>query len=429
MDCYLKEVEGKRLHDRPVDSVMQTRRLACSLWIPDPIIVGAGASGLATAACLRRQGVPSLILERAPCTAALWRTKAYDRLRLHLPKHFCELPLLSFPDHFPTYPTKDQFLAYLDDYANQFGLRPVFNRTVTGAKFDRSLQAWTVKTLSSKGDDEVEYITKWLIVASGENAEEFVPKFDGMSEFGGKIIHTSSYKSGEMFKGKNVLIVGCGNSGMEVCLDLYNYGAQASIVVRDSVHVLPQEMLGRSTFGLSMWLLKWLSIKLVDQFLLLMSLFTLGDTAKYGFVRPKLGPLQLKNMTGKTPVLDVGTLSKIRSGDIKVYRGIKKFTHGAVEFVDGKVESFDAIIFATGYKSNVPSWLKDTDMFCEDGFPRKPFPEGWKGKSGLYAVGFTRRGLLGASIDARRVAEDIGKQWKAENKHVEVRSTYGQREG
>lgn len=84
------------------------------------------------------------------------------------------------------------------------------------------------------------------------------------------------------------------------------------------MHVLPQEMLGRSTFGLSMWLLKWLPISLVDRFLLLMSYFILGDTASYGLNRPKVGPLQLKSMSGKTPVLDVGTLAKIKSGHIKV---------------------------------------------------------------------------------------------------------------
>ncbi|KAK4790701.1 hypothetical protein SAY86_018005 [Trapa natans] len=361
---------------------------------------------------LKEKGVPSLILERASCTAALWRTKTYDRLQLHLPKRFCELPLLPFPDHFPTYPSKEQFIAYLDDYASRFRLAPAFNRTVVGAEFDGSVQAWRVKAAGPKGHRE-EYISKWLIVASGENAEEHVPVFEGSGEFAGKIIHTSSYKSGEAFKGKSVLVVGCGNSGMEVCLDLCNYDAKPSIVVRDSVHVLPKEMLGRSTFGLSMWLLKWLPISLVDQFLLLVSHLMLGNTAKYGLLRPKLGPLQLKNLTGKTPVLDVGTLPKIRKGDIKVYSGIKRLRCDGVEFVDGKVESFDAIILATGYRSNALTWLKGTDMFHRDGYPSKPYPEGWKGKQGLYAVGFTRRGLLGASHDARKITEDIEKQWKA----------------
>lgn len=84
------------------------------------------------------------------------------------------------------------------------------------------------------------------------------------------------------------------------------------------VHVLPREMLGKSTFGLSMWLLKWFPIRIVDGFLLMVSWLMLGDTAKLGLDRPRLGPLQLKNISGKTPVLDVGTLAKIKAGHIKV---------------------------------------------------------------------------------------------------------------
>lgn len=77
-------------------------------------------------------------------------------------------------------------------------------------------------------------------------------------------------------------------------------------------------MLGISTFGLSMWLLKWFPISLVDRFLLATSWLIIGDTGRLGLNRPKLGPLELKTATGKTPVLDVGTLDKIKSGDIKV---------------------------------------------------------------------------------------------------------------
>jgi len=84
------------------------------------------------------------------------------------------------------------------------------------------------------------------------------------------------------------------------------------------VHVLPREMLGKSTFGLSMWLLKWFPLGLVDRFLLIVSWLMLGDTAQLGLDRPRLGPLQLKNLSGKTPVLDVGTLAKIKGGHIKV---------------------------------------------------------------------------------------------------------------
>uniref|UniRef100_A0A5B7AAT4 Flavin-containing monooxygenase n=1 Tax=Davidia involucrata TaxID=16924 RepID=A0A5B7AAT4_DAVIN len=409
---YLREIEGKRVHDRRSNE-------KTTVIVPGPVIVGAGPSGLAAAACLKEKGVPSVVLERSNCIASLWQLKTYDRLRLHLPKQFCELPLMPFPEEFPTYPTKQQFVGYLEDYAKKFDVRPVFNETVARADFDRSLGFWRVKSVNSKKGEETEYVCRWLIVATGENAEAVVPEIEGMEEFKGLIVHTSSYKSGDLFRGKRVLVVGCGNSGMEVCLDLCNHNAWPSLVVRDTVHVLPQEMLGRSTFGLSMWLLKWLPMRLVDRFLLIVSWIMLGDTARFGLDRPRLGPLELKNLSGKTPVLDVGTLAKIKSGDIKVCPSPKRLTRHTVEFVNGRKENFDAIILATGYRSNVPSWLKEREMFSEkDGLPRRPFPNGWKGECGLYAVGFTKRGLLGASMDAKRIAVDIERCWKAEAKHL-----------
>ncbi|XP_027343221.1 indole-3-pyruvate monooxygenase YUCCA2-like [Abrus precatorius] len=408
---YLKEQEGKSVHDyRRVNMA----NMKSPIKVPGPVIVGAGPSGLAAAACLKQKGIPSLILERANCLASMWQLKTYDRLCLHLPKQFCQLPLMPFPQNFPSYPSKQQFLAYLKAYADHFGIKPALRKTVVSANFDHRCGYWRVKTREGVKKEESEYVCKWLIVATGENAEEVVPQIEGKDEFEGRILHTSSYKSGSVFCGKNVLVVGCGNSGMEVCLDLCNHNARPSLVVRDTVHILPQQMFGKSTFGLSMSLLKWFPVRLVDKFLLLMSHLMLGDTARFGLHRPKIGPLELKNLYGKTPVLDVGTLALIKSGKIKICRGIKQVAQHVVEFVDGKTENFDVIILATGYKSNVPSWLKGTDMFCEkDGFPRKAFPNGWKGKNGLYAVGFTKRGLLGASIDAKRIADDIEHCWKA----------------
>ncbi|CAI9759655.1 unnamed protein product [Fraxinus pennsylvanica] len=416
---YLREIEGKSAHDPFSNRLNQTKTRIC-VWIPGPVIVGAGPSGLAVSACLKEKGLPSLVLERSNCIASLWQQKTYDRLRLHLPKQFCELPFMSFPEDFPTYPSKQQFIQYLEAYAKKFDIRPVFNANVVSAEYDQSLGFWRVWTVGSK-DNEIdhEYVSRWLIVATGENAEEMVPQIEGTEEFGGTIIHTSGYTSGDAFRGKRVLVVGCGNSGMEVCLDLCNHNAFPSLVVRDTVHILPREMLGKSTFGLSMWLLKWLPMSLVDSLLLLVSRLIIGDTAKFGIERPQMGPLQVKNLSGKTPVLDVGTLDKIKSGIIKVCPGIRIVRHLSVEFVNGNTENFDAIILATGYRSNVPSWLKEKEMFSQkDGLPKRAFPNGWKGESGLYAVGFTKRGLMGASMDAKRIAQHLEICWKSEAKQL-----------
>ncbi|KAL0349078.1 UNVERIFIED_CONTAM: putative indole-3-pyruvate monooxygenase YUCCA3 [Sesamum angustifolium] len=308
------------------------------ILVNGPVIVGAGPSGLAVAAGLKQQGVPFVILERASCIASLWQNRTYDRLNLHLPKQFCELPYIPFPENFPEYPSKHQFINYLESYAKHFEIDPRFNELVQSAKYDETCGLWRVKTV------------------------------------------------GEDFREKRVLVVGCGNSGMEVSLDLCHHHAAPSMVVRSSVHVLPREILGKSTFELAVSMMKWMPLWVVDKILL-------------GAAR-----------------LILGTLSKIRSGDIKIVPGIKKFLQGGVELVNGEVLEIDSVILATGYSSNVPSWLKESEFFSSDGFPRSPFPNGWKGKAGLYAVGFTRRGLSGASLDAVRVAQDICKIWNQETK-------------
>uniref|UniRef100_A0A803LBW1 Flavin-containing monooxygenase n=1 Tax=Chenopodium quinoa TaxID=63459 RepID=A0A803LBW1_CHEQI len=307
----LREIEGKLAND-PQRNTKTTTNTRCIL-VSGPVIVGAGPSGLAVAACLKEKGVPSMILERSNCIASLWQLKTYDRLRLHLPKKFCELPLMPFPQDFPMYPTKRQFIEYLEDYARKFDIKPLFNQTVEKAEFDQTLGFWRVRTSTTcstsgrgtnekgsiGGEEEVvfttEYVCRWLVVATGENAEVVMPELEGLKEFGKQVVHTSSYKSGETFRGKRVLVVGSGNSGMEVCLDLCHHNAMPSIVVRDT----------------------------------------------------------------------------------------------------------------------------EREMFSEqDGLPRRPFPNGWKGESGLYAVGFTKRGLLGASMDAKKIAADIGQFWNSESRHL-----------
>jgi indole-3-pyruvate monooxygenase len=208
------------------------------IWVNGPVIVGAGPSGLAVAAGLKREGVPFIILERANCIASLWQNRTYDRLKLHLPKQFCQLPNYPFPDEFPEYPTKFQFIQYLESYAANFDINPKFNETVQSAKYDETFGLWRVKTISNMGQlgsCEFEYICRWIVVATGENAEKVVPDFEGLEDFGGDVLHAGDYKSGGRYQGKKVLVVGCGNSGMEVSLDLYNHGANPSMVVRSAV--------------------------------------------------------------------------------------------------------------------------------------------------------------------------------------------------
>lgn len=121
---------------------------------------------------------------------------------------------------------------------------------------------------------------------------------------------------------------------------------------------MPREILGKSTFDIAVSMMKFLPLWVVDKILLAVARVVLGNIEKYGLKRPSKGPLQLKNTEGKTPVLDIGALQKIRSGEIKVVPGIKRFSPGRVELVNGENLEINSVILATGYCSNVPSWLK-----------------------------------------------------------------------
>ncbi|KAF7138220.1 hypothetical protein RHSIM_Rhsim07G0156100 [Rhododendron simsii] len=246
--------------------------------------------------------------------------------------------MFGFPTHFPKYPTKTQFISYLESYAEHFSIEPRFRQAEEKAEFDSRIGFWRVRT------QDCEYFSQWLIVATGENAEPFEPDIQGIEKFEGIKVHTSGYISGCEFRNQRVLVVGCGNS---------------------------------------------------------------GNTDKLGLWRPKTGPIELKNATGKTPVLDVGALSQIKSGKIKVVEGVREITRKGAKFRDGQEKEYDSIILATGYRSNVPCWLKCSDFFAEDGMPKTPFPNSWKGEKGLYTVSFTKRGLLGTASDSINIARDI----------------------
>ncbi|GFP85458.1 probable indole-3-pyruvate monooxygenase yucca8 [Phtheirospermum japonicum] len=160
-----------------------------------------------------------------------------------------------------------------------------------------------------------------------------------------------------------------------------------------------------------MLMLKWLPMWLVDKVLLILAWMILGNMEKFGLKRPSRGPLELKNNLGKPPVLDIiGALERIRSRDIQVVPGIKRFSKGSVELVNGEKLEIDSVILATGYCSNVPYWLqRKMIFFSKNDFPKALFANSWKRKAGLFAVGFTKKGLSGASADAMKISQDIGK--------------------
>jgi indole-3-pyruvate monooxygenase len=198
-------------------------------------IVGAGTSGLAVAACLTHASIPYVIVDREDCSVSLWRKRTYNRLQLHLAKEFCELPHMPYPSDTPTYILKEQFLRYVDAYIEHFNICPKYRTSVESSEYDEVKNCWVIKQRDQISGLVTEYTARFLVVATGENSEGIIPEIPGIDYFHGEIIHSSSYKSWNNYEGKRVLVVGCGNSGMEIAYDLASNGVDTSIVIRSPV--------------------------------------------------------------------------------------------------------------------------------------------------------------------------------------------------
>ncbi|KAJ8530739.1 hypothetical protein K7X08_023620 [Anisodus acutangulus] len=367
------------------------------------VIVGAGPSGLAVSACLNKLSIKNVVLEKEDCCGYLWKKKTYDRLHLHLSKDFCSLPFMPHANSSPKYLSKNEFIQYLDEYVESFDIKPKFQRCVELAFFNKEEKKWNVNATNVVSGEKELYACDFLVLATGENNECYIPKGLGLENFKGEIIHSSEYKSGKKYEEKEVLVVGSGNSGMEIAFDLSNYGSIPSIVVRSPVHVLTREMV-----HIGMLLLKYLPISLVDTAIAKYAKFRFGNLAELGIPQPEEGPFYIKLLKGRSPVIDVGAINKIKLGEIKVLPGISKIKEHTVVFDNGEEHQFDAIIFATGYKNVATKWLKDhSSIFIDDGTLLIKFPNHWKGENGLYCAGFSKRGLAGISMDAKSIVENI----------------------
>lgn len=211
--------------------------------VDGPLIVGAGPSGIALAACLGAKNVPYTIIDRADCTASLWKQRTYARLTLQTSNKTSHLPMMPFPADYPKYPTAQQFVAYLDAYAREFRVRPRLNHTVTDAHYLDGPAQWRVQALvpvdckssSSSESKVVVFLARWLVVATGENADTFVPRVPGLACFRGASMHSAEYRTGQQWRDKKVLVVGAGNSGFDIALDLDNHGAVTRLSIRSQV--------------------------------------------------------------------------------------------------------------------------------------------------------------------------------------------------
>src|SRR5438046_1053920 len=185
-------------------------------------------------ASLHRAGLPHLVVDRALEVAASWK-QHYDRLHLQTAKKYSSLPFTPWAPEVPRYPSRTDIVRCLERYAEQHQIAPRFGVEVK--RVTRGSTHFTVDTTAGQ------LAPRFVVVATGYNAVANRPEFPGLADFAGSVVHAESYKNPAPYVGKRTLIVGCGNSGAEIALDLAEQGIDAAMVVRGPVHVVPRDLL------------------------------------------------------------------------------------------------------------------------------------------------------------------------------------------
>ena len=363
------------------------------------IIIGAGPAGLAVGACLKRAGIPALILEQSNKVGAAWH-RHYDRLHLHTDKAHSELPFVPFPKAYPRYPSRLQVIDYLETYARHFQLEPRFGQQVVAARPANGV--WQVQTQDAR------YQALNLVIATGYNREPYLPSWPGQTSFRGTRLHSSQYRTGQPFKHHTVLVIGFGNSGGEIAMDLWEHGAQPSLAVRSPVNVIPRELFGIPILAIGIVQSK-LPPRLTDALNAPILRAVVGDLTRYGLRQLPHGPVTQIQRDARIPLIDVGTIQLIKRGQITVCPGIERFTEEGVIFTDGNHRKFDAVILATGYRPRVNAFLEGASAaHDENGTPSSsgreaPIP-------GLYFCGYyvSPTGMLREiALEAQRISAAI----------------------
>ena len=207
---------------------------------PHAVIVGGGQGGIALAARLKRLGVPTIVIEKNERPGDSWRNR-YKSLCLHDPVWYDHLPYLPFPAHWPVFSPKDKIGDWLEMYAKVMELDYWTSSTCRSATYDEARREWTV--VVDRNGEEVTLRPKELVLATGVSGFPRIPKFPGAEKFAGVAHHSSKHPGGEAFASKKCVVIGSNNSAHDICADLWEHGADVTMVQRSSTHIVKSDSL------------------------------------------------------------------------------------------------------------------------------------------------------------------------------------------
>jgi putative flavoprotein involved in K+ transport len=343
---------------------------------PYCVIVGGGQGGIALGARLKRLGVPTIILEKNARAGDSWRNR-YKSLVLHDPVWYDHLPYLPFPDHWPVFMPKDQIGDWLEMYAKVMELDYWASSECLAARYDEARREWLLGV--NRGGNEVELRCKQLVFATGAYGPPREVRFPGAESFAGEQYHSSRHVSGERFAGKRAVVIGSNSSAHDIAVDLWESGAEVTMVQRSPTTVIRSETLMELAFGplySEAALKKGITTDRADLIFASLPFRLMADRqrplyeeiarrdadfyarlARSGFLLDfgvdGSGLMMKALRTGSGYYLDVGGSELIASGAVKVKAGheVREIRPRSLVLTDGSECPADLIVYATGYQS------------------------------------------------------------------------------
>lgn len=328
-------------------------------------IVGGGPAGLSVARALKVLGIPFTLFERHSDTGGIW-DRENPGSPMYESAHFISSKALSghqgfpMPDYYPDYPSNALILRYIRDFAKKFKLYDdiQFNTEVISANPTQA--GWHVTT-DHNGEQKTETYG-WLVCANGTNWHPSRPEIKGEDNFDGEVMHSVHYTGAEMVRGKKVVVLGAGNSGVDIACDAASQGESAYISLRRGYHFLPKHIFGMpvDVFGeQSKWMPMWFQQR---SFGLLLRILN-GDLGKLGLPKPD------HKVLSSHPIVNSQLLHYLQHGDIAAKPDIDRLEGKHVHFKGGSKVEADLVVLATGYDWHIP-YLSPNALDWKDDRPQ-----------------------------------------------------------
>ena len=393
--------------DRIVDRLRPWAAPDAPLGAPTVAVIGGGPAGLATAALLRRRGLRAIVFDRSDAVGGSWPHR-YESLRLNTVRWMSDLPGLRMERSLGRWVGRDDLTDYLRRYAHHHRLECRLGTDGDVTRVERDPNGgWRLDVASEP------LHVDGVVVATGHSRRPVQPNWQGADEFGGRLLHAADYQRPSDHIGADVLVVGAGSSGGEICVDLATAGVVVTWAVRTAPQVFPREVLGvpATPFAPPADLLP---DRLLDRIAPRIERMIHGP--RDYLPRPTTPMMELLARC-KEPMTADGIVELIRAGRVRVVTALDDLDATGARLVDGNHVRADHVIAATGYRPGLEPLVGHLGVLDDSGRPRSMLPEPGLAFVG-YRIPFTGT-LWAIEHDARNVASSLSAELRVRPQGLE----------